>query len=258
MKTILPIMTMLYLPKTEYMTSYWRLSEGLIQSYPTKSLIKHLKNFYNFKLYDPKNELSKEQYEEMGKTCNGYVGLRRGNNDIDYIKLAIHDSEKYGNIEKINFILYPYGWFLAIKDYSKEYEDLMYLTYEKKYSSDTPVDFYDDKYLYHICSEDIFKKISTKGLLPKDSQDLRFTHSDRVYCYTRKPKPLEFKERSEEFKAYKFKHANKLKVKFYLLKIDLDKIRNLDFYYDPRYYGAVYTLNSIRPDAIEKIDEITV
>lgn len=261
--SILPILKMVRgIYETDYAMSYFKLNEGLIKSYPAKSLVRHLMDFFMFRPFDSKNELTPEQYKDIGRTCNGYVCLQKGQNNTETIEIAIHTDitkfkTKRSNATTLNFVLYPYGWFLASIQLSSEYNDIQYLVYEKKYSSDTPVDFYDIKYLYHICEKTVCDKILRIGLIPKTSQDMRFMHPDRIYCSTGIPSEIEFEVRAGEFKRYKYKHMHNREVTFCLLRIDMSKICN-DFFYDPRYYGAVYTLEPIPPAAIAKIDEITV
>lgn len=120
----------------------------------------------------------------------------------------------------------------------------------------------DNEYIFHITPTNKVNKILKIGLTPKTCNK-KFVYPDRVYFFLQERYYNEWVDILEEFyneqlKSYKMgvRKDKPYEGIYTVLAIDTEKVKNVDFSYDPNAEGCVYTYENIPPDAIEVVCEI--
>ena len=138
-----------------------------------------------------------------------------------------------------------------------------YYTYEKIYEED----IFDKlkqsgeiEYLYHLTPSINDKKIQTKGLIPR-SRNYRFKYPDRIYLLSNGDSrflKLICKELIKPILLFGTEFEKNKVKKYSVYRIDFSKVENIKLYKDPnvRDFDSYFTMDNIRPEWIEKIDEI--
>lgn len=219
------------------------LNEGLLKTYPIDKVIKYIQNRFNI------------TDDDVEKYVDGYG---------EYILVRKNQSKDV--IDNIKQILDLGGYYLADEDIDE------YYTYEKKFEDN----IFDElkksgeiKYLYHITPSINDKKIQSNGLIPK-SKNYRFNYPDRIYFLSDKDvnKDPEILKRVgwELYKVIFFKNRTNKEYlerrnsrQYSIYRINFSKLENIDLYRDPntRNFDSYFTMDNIRPEWIEKIDEFS-
>ena len=209
------------------------LNESLRMSYPADKVVRYIQKKYN--LDDDSVELHID--------------------DGEYILVSKNLDEKmFDNVEQI----------LKLGGYYQADENIDdYYTYEKIYEDD----IFDKlkqsgeiQYFYHLTPSINDKKIQTMGLIPR-SRNYRFKYPDRIYLFSNgnvKFLKLVCKELIKPILLFGTEFE-KNKVKQYsIYRIDFNKVEDIKLYKDPnvRGFDSYFTMDNIRPEWIEKIDEI--
>ena len=201
---------------------------------------------------------------------------KKYNLDDDSVELHIDDGEyilvskkldknMFDNVESI---LKLGGYYQADENIDE------YYTYEKIYEEnifDKLKQSGEIEYLYHLTPSINDKKIQTMGLIPR-SRNYRFKYPDRIYLLSNGDskflhnmcatlyQPIFLKMMNQVLKKEIDRSLlDKKKIKEYsVYRIDFSKVENIKLYKDPnaRGFDSYFTMDNIRPEWIEKIDEI--
>lgn len=132
------------------------------------------------------------------------------------------------------------------------------VTYEAKYDKEVPV---KSEYAYHLTPDIKWNKIKALGLTPKTQGKLA-DHPGRIYLLTDIDNLKDFKGDIDAIAfALLNTYTHKDKVnEMYLLKINLNQLKNHKFFKDPNFFmgDAVWTYQNIPPSAISIQDKINV
>ena len=209
------------------------LNEGLLMTYPADKVVRYIQKKYNLD--------------------NDSVELHI--DDGEYILVSKNLDEKmFDNVEQI----------LKLGGYYQADENIDdYYTYEKIYEDD----IFDKlkqsgeiEYFYHLTPSINDNKIQSRGLIPR-SKNYKFKYPDRIYLFSNgnvKFLKLVCKELIKPILLFGTEFE-KNKVKQYsIYRIDFNKVKNIKLYKDPnvRNFDSYFTMDNIRPEWIEKIDEI--
>lgn len=217
------------------------LAEGLIMTYPIELVIKSIAKIFNLAT-DP------DDYTPYGYICHNY-----GENETEVIEVEIPNDPK--NKAMIDKYMNKYGWFSGSINDGHD-EGMINIWYEKKFDFDA-TEIAHENNLYHICPTVVMEKIMSKGLTPKESSWTTFHNDERVYLFVEEPDDESFRYWCYDFK--KNKKINSRNTGFALLEIDTSKInKNIKFYYDPRMTDGIYTMDTISPEAITVVKQITI
>lgn len=209
------------------------LNEGLLMTYPADKVVRYIQKKYN--LDDDSVELHID--------------------DGEYILVSKKlDKNMFDNVESI----------LKLGGYYQADENIDdYYTYEKIYEED----IFDKlkqsgeiEYLYHLTPSINDKKIQTKGLIPR-SRNYRFKYPDRIYLLSNGDSrflKLICKELIKPILLFGTEFEKNKVKKYSVYRIDFSKVENIKLYKDPnvRDFDSYFTMDNIRPEWIEKIDEI--
>lgn len=209
------------------------LNEGLLMTYPADKVVRYIQKKYN--LDDDSVELHID--------------------DGEYILVSKKlDKNMFDNVESV----------LKLGGYYQADENIDdYYTYEKIYEED----IFDKlkqsgeiEYLYHLTPSINDKKIQTKGLMPR-SRNYRFKYPDRIYLLSNGDSrflKLICKELIKPILLFGTEFEKNKVKKYSVYRIDFSKVENIKLYKDPnvRDFDSYFTMDNIRPEWIEKIDEI--
>ena len=209
------------------------LNEGLLMTYPADKVVRYIQKKYN--LDDDSVELHID--------------------DGEYILVSKKlDKNMFDNVESV----------LKLGGYYQADENIDdYYTYEKIYEED----IFDKlkqsgeiEYLYHLTPSINDKKIQTKGLIPR-SRNYRFKYPDRIYLLSNGDSrflKLICKELIKPILLFGTEFEKNKVKKYSVYRIDFSKVENIKLYKDPnvRDFDSYFTMDNIRPEWIEKIDEI--
>ena len=209
------------------------LNEGLLMTYPADKVVRYIQKKYN--LDDDSVELHID--------------------DGEYILVSKKlDKNMFDNVESI----------LKLGGYYQADENIDdYYTYEKIYEED----IFDKlkqsgeiEYLYHLTPSINDKKIQTMGLIPR-SRNYRFKYPDRIYLLSNGDSmflKLICKELIKPILLFGTEFEKNKVKKYSVYRIDFSKVENIKLYKDPnvRDFDSYFTMDNIRPEWIEKIDEI--
>lgn len=220
------------------------LNEGLLMTYPADKVVRYIQKKYN--LDDDSVELHID--------------------DGEYILVSKNLDEKmFDNVESI----------LKLGGYYQADENIDdYYTYEKIYEEnifDKLKQSGEIQYFYHLTPSINDNKIQKIGLIPR-SRNYRFKYPDRIYLLSNgDPKflhnmcatlyqPIFLNMINQVLKKeIKREILDKKRIKEYsVYRIDFSKVENIKLYKDSnvRGFDSYFTMDNIRPEWIEKIDEI--
>ena len=220
------------------------LNEGLIMSYPADKVVRYIQKKYN--LDDDSVELHID--------------------DGEYILVSKKlDKNMFDNVESI----------LKLGGYYQADENIDdYCTYENIYEEnifDKLKQSGEIEYLYHLTPSINDKKIQIMGLIPR-SRNYRFKYPDRIYLLSNGDSKFLYNMCATLYQPIFLKMMNqvlkkeidrslldKKKIKEYsVYRIDFSKVEDIKLYKDPnaRGFDSYFTMDNIRPEWIEKIDEI--
>ena len=220
------------------------LNEGLLMTYPADKVVRYIQKKYNL------DDDSVELHIDGGE----YILVSK--------KL---DKNMFDNVESI---LKFGGYYQA----DENIDD--YYTYEKIYEEnifDKLKQSGEIEYLYHLTPSINDKKIQIMGLIPR-SRNYRFKYPDRIYLLSNGDseflhiicrklyEPIFFLFLNlvlkKEINIFFF--FNKKIKESSVYRIDFSKVEDIKLYRDPnaRGFDSYFTMDNIRPEWIEKIDEI--
>lgn len=220
------------------------IEEGLIKTYPIERVVSHIADAFDIS----NKEEDIEYYEENGEIStdiNGLIFVDKGYNDAEVIHCIVPIGVK--GLSQIDRLMLKYGYIKGSVAHAGDCDDIWY---EKKFDDKANELLKNQTYLYHICPIKVLNRVLTKGLIPKDSQWIEFTHNSRVYLFINKPSEYEFKYFCNNFRSEK--NTNDPMA---LLRINIRDIENIDYYIDPRMPNAVYTYDNISPKIIEVVTQ---
>lgn len=106
------------------------------------------------------------------------------------------------------------------------------------------------RYLYHWTLLGNYGNIMVSGLEPRSENNL-FMYPERVHFLTDIRNTIRTLSIGQQL--YSANSSSKNNGKYVLLSVDLSKVPDADFYYDPRLEGGVYTNDTIPPSAISVV-----
>lgn len=223
-----------------------------------------------------KNVLDFDEFVEETSLNEGYIMTysadkvvryiqKKYNLDDESVELHIDDGEYILVSKKLDKNLFnDVESVLKLGGYYQADENIDdYYTYEKIYEDD----IFDKlkqsgeiEYFYHLTPSINDNKIQSRGLIPR-SKNYKFKYPDRIYLFSNgnvKFLKLVCKELIKPILLFGTEFE-KNKVKQYsIYRIDFNKVENIKLYKDPnaRGFDSYFTMDNIRPEWIEKIDEI--
>lgn len=229
------------------------VNEGLIHTYPKKSLIKFLNNFGL--TVEPFEYSAADDYQhEITKTIDATVS-----------KDLIKNIEKYSKELGESLFLYGYSIANIIEDIEN---NLWKIIIEPKFPSEISTKNLNVPF-YHITYKQYLSKIYKIGLTPRDSRTI-FSHpGGRIYLIQTKDinnlNSLKFVLANSRYENTKKKYPNYPKKQLeeiksenmVVLKIDID---GLKLFEDPMFpsrkgtFNACFTTQNIHPSKIEKTE----
>lgn len=227
------------------------LNEGLIKTFPVDRVLNMMSELFDMEIIEgsPKEITRKaSQIIMVDELENGLICKVKGaaNDDSETIVFYVQEGEY--NKELISKHMDKYGYFLSSD--SIPYDGVVRLQYEKKFDYDVTDIVKHKKYIYHICPSTIKHKIFQQGITPHTSKWPIFKNDERCYFF------LDLNIDLIKRWADNFRNAKKQDCNYLLLAINVEKLSdNIKFYLDPRMTRGVYTLEGIKPDCIEIINE---
>ena len=206
--------------------------------------------------------------KELEKRFSGKYNSSEEITENQFITISFNNNQ-FKNILEINNYLNSFGWYPAIETNSKKsynYNKLIdrynrkfnfVIGYRSKFNDIKAVP--TAKYLYHLTPDIFIKKIDLFGLTPRTKAKLS-NHPERIYLLN----PVtdeEFYEISLGLFETVSGKARELIEYYYLLQIDVEKIKSYDFYEDPDFKmgnGGVWIYQNIPPSYIKNIKKFLV
>lgn len=252
--------------KTEFDDAVVRLNEGLQISYPIEKLEAYFEHMYNLMPADMFEMQYDNSYVKLyNSRYTGIVGIQSFVNRQDFLYVTVLSDmvnavkAKIGS--KLKLIGYDYSFEMKIDDSENDSTlEWINLYYEKKYNGRYIPDFEKIKYLYHITTEENYNRIQVRGLCSRSESNGIFSpNKERIYFKIYPYTHYDFKEFAKaQFERKLLNKTNNNRLRYVLLQITTERLKNIDFYYDPRMEYAVYTFEDIPPDFIKCIDICTV
>ena len=207
-----------------------------LMTHDSDKLINQIKKYFpdiKFEIISVLNKKSlKNKYDNQSflLSCNEYS---------DIIKLKENDDFK----ELIKF----YNYYIT-----KEFYDSLVIS--PLYSEKVNDMVSKNKYLYHFTTSDNDNSIFTNGLRIKGGKSYRY-FPKRIYLYSTNKEITLNKNLPKTFINKIINSDDKKNYGLTILKIDKDKLKNIDFYTDDymEEKESVYIYNNISPKYIEKI-----
>jgi hypothetical protein len=217
------------------------IKEGLIMTYPTESVVAAIAEHNGLSINGKNiNTLSALK----GKEPSGDIRVSSENGEDEIIVVTLlKGSDKF---DGINAHMLKYGWFNYRTD---EYDDRLEHMYEKKFGDRFTVGQLlnlTDK-IYHITSSVLRKKISSQGLVPKESKTPGFSNEPRVYFR------LDVPTKGMAGDLMNMKFSNEPPV---VIEVDLRKMNpSQAFFFDPRWINSIFTFEPIPVNAIRVMND---
>ena len=212
------------------------LMEGIFRTYPPEKVVKYLEKRYG---------------------DAAIVTVFDGDNDEKIFVIKTGDVDYNQNIIDKDMRLCGYFPSYVTKDNGTR--TIQYEPLHQNIVNDT---VQDEEYIFHITPTNKVKKILKIGLTPKTCNK-KFVYPDRVYFFLQERYYEEWVNiieefYNEQFKSYKMgiRKDKPYEGSYTVLAIDTEKIKDIDFSYDPNAEGCVYTYDNIPPEAIEVVCEI--
>ena len=193
------------------------------------------------------------------------------NNFIFCENLKTHDADKLQHQIKKYFpnIEFEFNSVLSKKSLKNKYDNKSFLLscdelsdinrLKKDKNFDDLLQFYNyyitkNEYLYHFTTGNNVKSILQNGLRIKRGESYRY-FPKRIYLYSTNKEILSEKDLPKKFISKIINQDDKNNFGLTILKIDKDKLNNIDFYTDDymEEKESVYIYNSIPSEYIEKV-----
>lgn len=216
------------------------INEGLIKTYPTKTVINIVADIFHLKKRDFHGiDISGTQYI-------GEIWQKEWNNREELISVIIpKDKSLLDSMEKH---LYKYGWIKILTDDIGD--GMIEVDFEKRFSGVINADSllaWGAEKLYHIAPLSLKNRILRNGLVPNSSKAL-INSPDRLYLFVNEPEIFEIATWALSYIETKHLPGN---TGVCLWSVDLHDInKNSEFYFDPRMANALYSLEPISPDVV--------
>lgn len=218
------------------------ICEGLIITYPIERVCEMIRTVFNLAKSNADFLLNRDKYD-------GYAALMQGANGTSRILTLIYDADY--NRDMLAQYFNKYGYFAGAESPCMGNMRMTY--WEKKFDNDATEEVKKLRYIYHICKEQVLKKIESQGLTPRNSQWRQFKNSERIYFFIRELSHSEFSAWAKNFSREKQNGGDT----YIMLKVDVSKLpENIRFFADPRMNDAVYTLENIPPDCLSYADYV--
>ena len=222
------------------------LNEGILKSYDTDFVIKHLCKYFN--LTTDSNKLSKYQAEGIVFSEQDYDGK------FDNVIVVIPIS--YRRIDELKQFMTACGFIESSKQKQVMHGLFQQIEFEKNVQEEITEVLSSYHYIYHLTPSVYVNKIMKNGLVPKSKNKL-FNYNPRIYFLLDKTViniqdvanmlytiQLQDEDNIEAVKKYKNEYT--------LLKCKTsDLIGKVKFYLDKNLPNAVYTTENIPPQFIE-------
>lgn len=212
------------------------LMEGIFSTYNPEKIIGYLKKRYG-----------DAAIIKITDSCNGEKIFLIKTGDVDYNQNIIDKDMRLC------------GYFPSKVDRKNNQRVIQY---EPLHQNVVNNKVQEKEYIFHITPTIKVDKILKNGLTPKTCNK-RFVYPDRIYFFLEEYYYEEWvyilKEfYDEELKSFKIgiKKEKPYNGTYTVLAIDTEKIKDIDFFYDPNAENCVYTYDNISPDAIEIVCEI--
>ena len=215
------------------------IKEGLIMTYPTESVINVIAENNNLSI---NGEYKSFSFNTTAPDGDIRISKPNGEQEIIVVTLPL-GSDKF---DGINAHMLKYGWFNYRTDEHDEYVEYMF---EKKFGDRFTVGQLlnlTDK-IYHITSSVLKKKISSQGLVPKESKTPGFSNEPRIYFR------LDVPTKDMAYDLMNLKFSNEPPV---VIEVDLRKMNpSQAFFFDPRWRNSIFTFEPIPVNAVRIMED---
>lgn len=222
------------------------IGEGLVKTYPIDKSINYIVRKYGLR----------EKQIQLKTLDNGIKPIN--------VILAILPNSIDGNtLGDIKHDFQTCGYFDHQAPKQVPNTNYFFIIFEPKFSQDISEFVRQSyQYLYHSTSTIYLDKIAKNGLIPKSKNSL-FLYPDRTFLMVGNKlnnKQLNVLKNVQNARNKHVDTNNPIENKEYaLITIDVSKLpTDIRFYCDPTAYGAIFTYDSIPPQAILSIDNFTL
>ena len=225
-----------YTPKTNYCskTNLFKnkyINEAIFKTYPIDFVIRHFCQYLNFA-----NDYQK--FATNPKNYCGFITEVVSENGLSYIEMVIEDNAEVLN--KTDKTLNLCGYY---KSFCEDYcEGYLQCGYEKRHENKIK-DLGVDK-IYHITIRENKLKIKRDGLEPKSKNKNTF-HLNRVYFFTKDFGKNGFLTLAKQL------YKDKTTFGYIVYEIDVNSLKNVNFYFDVNTEYGIYTTDNISPDVLK-------
>ena len=214
------------------------IKEGLIVTYPTESVVNAIAEQNNLSINGKYRLFSFAEW-----TPDGDIRVSKPNGEQETIVVTLpFGSDKFYNI---NAHMLKYGWFNYRTD---ESNDGIEYAFEKKFGDRFTVNQLlnlTDK-IYHVTSSVLKKKITSQGLVPKESKTPGFSNEPRVYFR------LDVPTKGMAYDLMNLKFSNEPPI---VVEVDLRILKpEQAFFFDPRWRNSIFTFEPIPVNAIRVME----
>lgn len=216
------------------------INEGLIKTYPTKTVINIVADIFHLKKRDFHGvDISGTQYI-------GEIWQKEWENGEELISVIVPKDESL--LDSLEKHFHKYGWIKILTDDIGD--GMTEVDFEKRFSgvisADSLLEWEAEK-IYHIAPLSLKNRILRNGLVPNSSKAL-INSPDRLYLFVNKPEKHEIATWALSYIEPKHLPGN---TGVCLCTVDLQDIdKNSQFYFDPRMANAFYSLEPISPDVV--------
>lgn len=160
------------------------------------------------------------------------------------------------NAEMVEKDMDAFGYFCS-KRVEQSVGDMVFLQmkYEPSFQEDISNIVQQYEYIYHVTPSENLQSIYHDGLTPKNSNTL-FTYPPRVFLIKG-----DVTEKGQDLIAqmlFKASNRQKSEMEYTILKLQVDLIPDIPFYYDPNHEHGIFTNETIPSAAIVGARNITV
>lgn len=212
-------------------------------SYPTDRVVDTISSLYHLTTSGNKNN---PIYDKLrgNEEETGDISIKHPNGKDEVIVVSLPDKGEV--FDGINAHLLKYGWVNYRTDETANgYE----FYFEKKFGDRFSVKQLlkvTDK-IYHATSSRSIKKITSQGLIPKESKTPGFDNEPRIYFRVDMPS----KDMAEDLARMKGDNSPSV-----VLEIDLMKLNSSQsFFFDPRWPNSIFTFEPIPPSAVRVMND---
>lgn len=229
----------------DYLLSKQLLDEGLIKSYDADSIIR----MFNKKFGNSGVNYSIFKYKNNPSTDDNATEFK--NESTIVVKLEANVTKQF--IGEVKKFMRTCGW-LITQDLRIDSSDQSFvLEFDPKFASDATNYVRNNmSVLYHAAPNKVVQKILKYGLTPREATDGYFQYDGRVYLMMGDKLSVEQVQVMDNVINYHKKMGkDEYNNGYSILMINLNKVPDdVKFYIDAAACDAVYTRNTIPPQAI--------